>query len=419
LLPETDQRRLLAWERWGEVAAEATPYATLLFSSILALALQPVGVESGVLVALAAAWVYGMYTRARAPRTLQRLRMRVYFVGLLALTGVLMTRHPIFFVFGVSGFFHAPVLRPWPLTIVGVGLTSTLLNTVPTGFPWPTLDQWGLFLTIIVIQTVAIGFGSVMSERLSTLNEQRRQAVMQLEGALAENAGLQAQLLTQAREAGVLDERHRMAREIHDTLAQGLTGIITQLEAVKQAADRPSDWRRHLDNAARLARDSLAEARRSVAASRPELLDVEAEGAARLGNALAVAARQWSALTNTHVEVATTGEPQPLHTEIEVTLLRTAQEALANVAKHAHASRVGVTLSYMGDVVTLDVRDDGVGFEAPDPTVGRHAGFGLAAMRQRVNRVAGTLAVESAPGRGTAVSARVPAVLAQPTRSVS
>ena len=134
---------------------------------------------------------------------------------------------------------------------------------------------------------------------------------------------------------------------------------------------------------------------------------------ARLPDALAEVARQWSELNGVPVEVVTTGDVQPLHPEVEVALLRTAQEALANVAKHANASRAGLTLSYMGDVVTLDVRDDGVGFEVP--AASRRApgpGFGLSAMRQRVNRVAGTLAIESEPGGGTAISARVPAIVA-------
>ncbi len=108
----------------------------------------------------------------------------------------------------------------------------------------------------------------------------------------------------------------------------------------------------------------------------------------------------------------TTGDVQPLHAEVEVALLRTAQEALANVAKHAGASRAWLTLSYMGDVVTLDVRDDGVGFTVPTESDRPGSGFGLTAMRQRVNRVAGTLAIESEPGAGTAVSARVPAIVA-------
>ncbi len=242
---------------------------------------------------------------------------------------------------------------------------------------------------------------------MAEVSEQRRQAVARLETALDENAGLHAQLLTQAREAGVLDERQRMAREIHDTIAQGLTGIVTQLEAAEQARERPEAWQRHVRNAIGLARESLSEARRSVEGSRPEHLET-----ARLPEALADVAREWTELNGVPVEVVTTGDVQPLHPEVEVALLRTAQEALANVARHANASHAWLTLSYMGDVVTLDVRDDGVGFDVPTASDERGSGFGLSAMRQRVNRVAGTLAIESEPGAGTAVSARVPAIVA-------
>jgi signal transduction histidine kinase len=295
-----------------------------------------------------------------------------------------------------------------------VALSSVLINTIPTGFPWPNPDQWAVFLSVIVIQTLAIGFGTVMGERVAELSEQRRQAVTQLEAALVENAGLHAQLLAQAREAGVLDERQRMAREIHDTLAQGLIGIITQLEAMRQTHSWPAEWQRHLENAARLARASLSEARRSVDASRAAVLDDT-----QLPGALAAVAEQWSALHAVPVQLTTVGDAQPLHSEVEAALLRTAQEALANVAKHAKASRVGVTLSYMGDVVTVDVRDDGVGFEVPDGGSGPGAGFGLTAMRQRVSRVAGTLVVESEPGGGTAISARVPAIPAEPAEAIA
>src|SRR5262249_61452040 len=100
-----------------------------------------------------------------------------------------------------------------------------------------------------------------------------------------------------------------------------------------------------------------------------------------------------------------TGEPLPLLPELEVALFRVAQEALTNVAKHAGASRVGLTLTYLDDVVLLDVRDDGAGF---DPA-GNDGGFGLTSMRQRLLRVAGRLENESSPGEGTAVNATVPA----------
>jgi signal transduction histidine kinase len=230
-----------------------------------------------------------------------------------------------------------------------------------------------------------------------------------LELALEENAGLHAQLLTQAREAGVLDERQRMAREIHDTIAQGLTGIITQLEAADHAKDRPVDRDRHIETAKRLARDSLAEARRSVEASMPAALET-----GTLPDALEVVAREWSELSGIPVDVTVTGEVTSLHPEIEVALLRVAQEALTNVAKHAGATRAGLTLSFIGDDVTLDVRDDGVGFAPAERGAATTdgSGFGLTGMRQRVARVAGSLAIESEPGGGTAISARVPAIAA-------
>ena len=123
--------------------------------------------------------------------------------------------------------------------------------------------------------------------------------------------------------------------------------------------------------------------------------------------------REWSEINGIPVDVTVTGDVIALHPEIEVALLRTAQEALANVARHAGASRAGLTLSFMGDVVTLDVRDDGVGFSiAGRSAAGDGSGFGLTGMRQRVARVAGSLAIESEPGGGTAVSARVPAIAA-------
>ena len=395
------------------------PYLTLAASTAIALLRadrQPgERLVTLALVAVTLAWVYVMFTRVPEPRREQRGRMVIYFVGLLVLATLLMTRNPMFFIFAISGFFHAALLRPMALIVAGVAATSILINTVITGFPWPTSDLWFLYGAIITIQVIAIGGGTVLGERMTELTEERRQNVARLEAAMDENLGLQRQLVTQAREAGVLDERARMAREIHDTIAHGLTGIVTQLEAAEQAEDRPEARQRHVANAIRLARESLSEARRSVEASRPEVL----EGAS-LEEALADVAKRWSDLSGVPVDVTTTGEPMPLHPEIEIALLRTAQEALANVAKHATASRALLTLSYMGDEVTLDVRDDGVGFEVPaEAGPGRGAGFGLTAMRQRVSRVAGTLAIESEPGGGTAISARVPAIGAPPAGSES
>jgi signal transduction histidine kinase len=237
----------------------------------------------------------------------------------------------------------------------------------------------------------------------------------------------------------VADERARMAREIHDTLAQGLTGIITQLQAAEQAGQDPAGWRRHVEAATGLARESLSEARRSVDALRPEPLET-----GRLADALSGIAERWSALHGITAEVTITGTARPMPPEAELALLRTAQEALANVARHAQATRVRLTLSYMEHDVALDVRDDGQGFDLaqlggrtagngapaadprrvdagradgdgglPDGDGGRadgDGGFGLVAMRQRIEGLSGTLRVESEPGAGTAISACIPAV---------
>ncbi len=134
-------------------------------------------------------------------------------------------------------------------------------------------------------------------------------------------------------------------------------------------------------------------------------------------------AHRWAERSGVPVQVTITGTVCPMSPEAEAALLRTAQEALANIARHAAATRAGLTLSYMDDEVVLDVRDDGRGFDparAPgtpaagrtgDPAMpARAGGFGLVAMRQRIEGLSGTLHVESEPGLGTAISARVPAV---------
>jgi signal transduction histidine kinase len=232
-------------------------------------------------------------------------------------------------------------------------------------------------------------------------SERRREVIAELERARAENA----ELLAKVREAAVLGERQRLAREIHDTLAQGLTGIVTQLEAAEEALERRTDAARgHLDAARRLARDSLGEARRSVQALRPRPLE---EG--RLVDALASVADGWTRDSGVAATVTTVGEARPLPSETEVTLLRVAQEALTNAGRHAGASAVALTLSYTDGTVSLDVTDDGVGFDAAVSRPDGPGGFGLTAMRERVAGLHGSLDVESGPGQGTTIVATLPA----------
>ena len=195
--------------------------------------------------------------------------MRLYIVGLIAFATVLMIREPFFFVFAITGFVHASLLRPWPWAIAAIAATSIAIHTTITGFPWPSVELWVLFGTVIVIQTIAIGFGTVLGERMTKLSEERRRALERLESAIEENAGLHRQLVAQAREAGVLDERQRIAREMHDTIAHDLTAIVTQLEAALQSdggfgraspprgagrrAWRVTDWSRCADRSTRRA----------------------------------------------------------------------------------------------------------------------------------------------------------------------
>jgi len=390
------------WERRNAAVQGALPYVLLAISTVLSLAQPGPGPHDRLvtvgLTALAALWVLAMFTwmDSRWPRrTVGRL---VYVAGLLLICGILVAHSPFFIAFTVTCFAQTILLLPPVFAFVGVALSSVIVFLVPTGFRFHTAQEAFNDGLVIALETLVVGGLGVLGMR----------AREELQGALAENAGLHAQLLAQAREAGRLDERGRVAREIHDTLAQGLTGIITQLEAAQQAGDRFPE----VGQACALARESLNEARRSVQALRPAPLEE-----ARLPEAIAKMARRWSKTSSVAVTFTSTGESKPLLAELEVTLFRAAQEALTNVAKHARASRVGLTVSYMDDVVLLDVRDDGIGFDlalvdgqsVPD---GGHQ-FGLQAMSQRLRQVGGDLEIESVPGSGTAINARVPAIVAE------
>ncbi|HWD83560.1 MAG TPA: sensor histidine kinase [Kribbella sp.] len=360
-----------------------------------------------VLCGLIGLWTLVMFTLRPAKRTDHRW-MGVFIAGFVVLLAALVVRDPWFGFLTPAGYFYTFILLPWPIELVGVGAVAVLAGYAQS-YAIPKTDVLGLLVTAAVIGVNVVGMclASWLGRRSDVLSRQRQEAVdaltetnRRLEDTLAENAVLHEQLVTQAREAGVVDERQRMAREIHDTLAQGLTGIVAQL----QAAETAEDWRRYVTNAIGLARESLTEARRSVHALRPQPLQ-----SATLGDAIADVVRRWSALHGVDVQLTTTGSPRVLTPETESTLLRATQEALANVAKYAQATRVGVTLSYMEKTVALDVRDDGAGFDPARTRPSSEAGgFGLVAMRQRVEALNGTLEVESEPGFGTAISATVP-----------
>ncbi|TDB97566.1 sensor histidine kinase [Nonomuraea longispora] len=405
--------------RWP-VLTGVGPYA--LLASLTAITVAD-GSESGasgltdlVLSALLAAWMLGVYTlrpawRGRVPV------MALFLAVVVLLWAALVVRSPWFGFFTPAVYVYAFRVLPWPWQPAGIVAVGAVAGTAQAyGVDKTTVVGLVTYGAIIAANAIPMCLFAWFARRDDERNQERdralheaREANRKLAASLAENAALHEQLLAQARDAGVQDERQRMAREIHDTLAQGFTGVISQLRAAEHAGDDPPGWRRHVAAATELARESLSEARRSVHALRPEPLR-----SARLSEALAGVAERWSALHEIPVQVATTGTARPIRPEAETALLRIAQEALANVAKHARATRVGVTLSYLEHEAALDVRDDGGGFDpagfggaAGDPRADR-GGFGLIAMRQRIESVSGSLQIESEPGTGTGISARVP-----------
>ncbi len=280
-------------------------------------------------------------------------------------------------------------------------VVATVLLWLPEAanrwFSNPGID--GIF-NLLTLLTTVVFFSSVFGvwgDRIVRQSSERAELIRQLEASHAEVARLSA-------ERGALAERERLAGEIHDTLAQGFTSIIMLL----QAAEAQPDPRRHLGLAVRTAKENLAEARALVAALGPAPLDGSTLNDAlrrvtdRLGEELGAAAV---------FEVR--GDGHALPPSYEVVLIRAAQEGLNNVRKHAATSQVDVTLEYGPQEVTLRVRDDGRGFGFPpaslaEPARDGSAGYGLQAMRARVEQVRGSITVGDAEGGGAELVVRLP-----------
>jgi signal transduction histidine kinase len=295
----------------------------------------------------------------------------VLMAGLIAINLLLVWREGYFGFLCIATFTVAYSLFEWPWELLAVGATAVVAGLAQSSSFGN--DPAGIIGRLLVVAlNVIVMCGLSWSLQLA-----------------------EKQLHLSATEA----ERSRLAREIHDTLAQGFAGIVTQLQASDASAHD-----RHVQAALDLARDGLAEARRSVQALRPAALDC-----ARLPEAITTAAKRWSQRTGIRVDVRTDALP-PLPTDVEVALLRTAQEALANVEHHARARSVTVTLRRDGRSARLEVRDDGRGFDpAAPPGDAADGGYGLIAMRERIEALSGDLVVETGPGRGTLVRAEVPA----------
>lgn len=383
--PEAGDRTSWIWVLLLAVTVAAPTAVTVVDDAL------STGVRAGAVVTALALGGWFWTVLGRPPNWCGRRRVLLFWVGAAALASVLVGLHPVYVLvlYGLIPLLFA--------TLGWAGLPGAVALAALLGWrsgAWS--DGAEASLSLLVVAALSLGIAVVL-DAVEKQSSRRRDA-------LAELTATRAELAETARRAGVLEERERLARDLHDTVAQSLASIVTHVEAAEQAFDeRPTDARGHLAVVRDAARDGLTEARRAVAALRPDLLEGQP-----LRAALERRADRWSAASGIVAVVRTTGEPVPLHPEAETTLLRAAEEALANVAKHARATRVTLTLSWLDDVVSLDVDDDGVGF-ADVPRPAATGGFGLTGLRERLAAVGGRLEVESAPGEGTTVMAQVPA----------
>jgi signal transduction histidine kinase len=383
---------LVAWHIvfWGMLAV------TLVASLTSGLPAQRQIIFIALLVVLGLAY---LFIGQPATRSRRRLPANVYRILVILCVGGAVAIYPqsIFLLFIVSP-------QIWLLSassLDGIGFSALLLIVVGAGqlygAGWSWGNLWGILPWMLVSLVVSLLLG-IWIEKVINQSEQRAELITELESARDELADAH-------HTAGVMAERERMAREIHDTLAQGMTSIVMLAQAaqveLQHGTTGPAGMR--LAAIEDTARENLAEARALVAAFTPVALS-----GATLTEVLRRQAERFAGETGVDVQVSLDmpdEEVAALPQGQQVVLLRAAQEALANVRKHAGATQVRITLGISANGVGIEIRDDGLGFEPQTPA----SGFGLAAMRGRVEESGGTVQVDSAPGRGTRVQVLIPA----------
>ncbi|HWD79242.1 MAG TPA: sensor histidine kinase [Kribbella sp.] len=352
---------------------------------------------AGTVVVLGAAYQFIGLPAIRSRRALPSYAYRLVLIGcLIALIGIYPQSVFLMFIASAQIWLLCEDVRE------GIGLSLLLVLGVGTAQLWSAGWGWTAFWEIlpwmVVSLVVSLLFG-IWIEKVITQSQQRAELIEQLESARDE-------LAEAHHSAGVMAERERMAREIHDTLAQGMTSIVmlSQAATAELAQDGGAGVAARLAAIEDTARENLAEARALVAAFTPVALSE-----ATLAEVLRRQAERFAAETGVDVQVSLDlpdDEVAALPQAQQVVLLRSAQEALANVRKHAAATQVLITLGLSDGGVWIEIRDDGSGF-TPGSESG---GFGLQAMRGRVEESGGSVEVESTPGRGTRVQVLIPAV---------
>lgn len=301
-------------------------------------------------------------------------------------------------------FLHLHLLRP----AIGVPVIAVLTASVAVVL-WH--QPGGAHAATVVGPATGAVFAVLMAQAYRVLHRENRA----LRETLEDLRRTREQLADSQRTAGALAERERLAREIHDTLAQGLSSIVLVSRAASSSleAGAVGDARDQVGTVRRTAGENLQEARRFVAALQtgqqrePAMLD-ELRGTCRQIEAQA-AASGAELRCRLHVE----GEPRPVSGGQALVVLRVVQASLANVLAHAQAGEAVVTLTFVEDELLVDVVDDGIGFDADRAAADGAArndgtGYGMRSLRERVVAQGGTFVVESAPGEGTTVTARLP-----------
>lgn len=391
-----------AWVRWAWIWSVLF-YLLLVLPTIVALFdSTTTTTDAAVILALVTVsavwhWVWAIWLPRRQHEWRQKpARNSIYVLVLTGLWYALVLLHPVlyFLVFSLYSQIFFVLPTTWAISgsiLLTILVTYSQTGSIPVSLNNPTTWIW----------LVSIGGAVIFGLWIHAIIEQsseRRDLIRELEET-------QDELAAAERRAGMLAERERLARDIHDTLAQGFTSIVMHLEAAEQAVPAGGETatlQRHIDRARRTARDSLDQARRVVRDLKPApLVD------ATLSEAIRCVAAKWSGESGIPAKVQITGDTVPLPPDLEVTMLRATQEALANIRKHASASSATITLSYIGDGVILDVQDNGIGIDTN--TLNEvEAGFGLNGIRERVEHVNGSLLVESEPGQGTTLVVEIP-----------
>ncbi len=385
-----------AWLRWYWLW---DAYFAVGFVAVSALVLsegdEPVARKVAAVAVLTAMAVWYLAFGRRlivAPVRVTEWQARIFVGGIVLLVVVAVALHgsASFALFSACPLiFMTLELREAIPVVVLVNLLPPLAVLVRDG-AHTMITALGPTSVFTIVFAVAVG---TWIHRIVSQSEERGALIRELEESREEISRL-------SREAGVAAERSRLAAEIHDTIAQGFTSIVTLVQAAESELDRDTGKaRRHLALAARTARENLTEARALVAGLMPS----ELAGTGSLDQAIRRQLSRLAEETSVAVSYRVDGQSVELPTVLEVVLLRMVQEALTNVRRHAKATEVTITLRVDEDRAALRVADNGVGFDPAAAT----DGFGLRAMRGRAAQIGGRLAVHSGAG-GTTVELEVP-----------